>query len=60
MILSDEFKDLIDTLEPLNVEARYPTHKERLLKSLPYESCKDIINKTRELYQWIKTRLLKK
>jgi len=57
---SDEHKDLIDTLEPLNVEARYPTHKERVLKTLSYERCRDIIDKTGELSQWIKEKLLKK
>ena len=30
--LPESFKDFIDTLEPLNIEARYPSHKERLLK----------------------------
>jgi HEPN domain-containing protein len=27
-------KEFIDQIEPLNIEARYPSHKERLLKSL--------------------------
>jgi len=58
--LSNEYKDLIDTLDPLNVEARYPTHKEQLLKALSYERCQEIIDRTRELYRWIKERLLKK
>lgn len=31
--------DFIDTLEPLNIEARYPSYKERLLKSLNADCC---------------------
>ncbi len=53
-------ENLIDILEPLNVEARYPTHKEILLKTLDYERCKQIVNRTKGLYQWIKERLLRK
>ena len=30
--LSEEQLDFIDTLEPLNIEARYPSYKERLMK----------------------------
>ena len=29
--MTDEQKDFIDFLEPLNIEARYPTTKEKLL-----------------------------
>lgn len=32
--LSEEQLDFIDKLEPLNIEARYPSYKERLMKSL--------------------------
>ena len=41
--MTEEQKDFIDLLEPLNVEARYPTHKERLMLSLSDERCKEII-----------------
>ena len=58
--MTEEQKDTIDLLEPLNVEARYPTHKEKLMQTLNYERCKEIIDKTEELYKWIKRQLLKK
>ncbi len=32
--MSDGQLDFIDELEPLNIEARYPSYKERLMKSL--------------------------
>lgn len=50
-------KDFIDQIEPLNIEARYPSHKERLLKSLTEEKCTEILQKTKELQQWIKEKL---
>ena len=50
-------KDFIDQIEPLNIEARYPSHKERLLKSLTNEKCIEILTKTKELQKWIKRKL---
>ncbi len=55
--LSEEQKDFLDQIEPLNIEARYPSHKERLLKSLTESKCMEIIGKTRELQKWIKEKL---
>ncbi len=54
---TEEQKDFIDQIEPLNVEARYPSHKERLLKSLTHEKCLEIIKQSKELQQWIKEKL---
>lgn len=53
----EEQKKFIDQLEPLNIETRYPLHKERLLKSLNEEKCREILNNTRELQGWIKLKL---
>ena len=50
-------KDFIDQIEPLNIEARYPSHKERLLKSLTEQKCSEILQMTKELQQWIKEKL---
>jgi HEPN domain-containing protein len=54
---TESFKEFIDQIEPLNIEARYPSHKERLLKSLTDTKCLEIIQKTKELQKWIKERL---
>ena len=35
--MSQEQLSLLDTLSPLNIEARYPIHKSRLLESLTVE-----------------------
>src|SRR5450759_2517455 len=55
--LSDEFKDFIDILEPLNIEARYPSHKEKLLQGLTKEKCEEILKSTNQLQSWIKVKL---
>ena len=56
-LLSDEQKDFIDLIEPLNVEARYPSNKEQLMKSLTRERCRDIFDKAEELQLCIKQKL---
>ncbi|MDD5184985.1 MAG: HEPN domain-containing protein [Paludibacter sp.] len=55
--LPDQFKDFIDVLEPLNIEARYPSHKEQLMKSLTKERCQSILDNTRKLKIWIIEKL---
>ena len=56
-MFSEEQKNFIDQIEPLNIEARYPSHKERLLKSLTESKCKEILEKTKEIQKWIKEKL---
>lgn len=55
--LDENQNNLINTLEPLNIEARYPTDKERLLKSLTPEKCDKIISSTKEFLEWTKAKL---
>lgn len=59
-LFSEEQKDFIDQIEPLNIEARYPSHKERIMRSLTENKCLEIIDKTRQLQSWIKVKLLTK
>jgi len=47
----------LNLLEPLNIEARYPTHKEELLKSLSKERCEEILVNTKKFQKWVKERL---
>ncbi len=54
---SKEQKDFLDLLEPLNIEARYPTHKELLLKSLTHDRCSEILHNAMELQKWIIQKL---
>ena len=55
--MSEEQTDFIDELEPLNIEARYPSYKERLMKSLTVDRCKELIEQTDKLRIWIKSKL---
>jgi HEPN domain-containing protein len=54
---SEKQKNFIDLLEPLNIEARYPSHKEKLLASLTEKRCNEILKKSKELHSWIKQKL---
>lgn len=55
--MSDTQKKTLFLLNPLNIESRYPSYKETLLKQLTDDKCSEIINQTKELTQWIKTQL---
>lgn len=56
-IFVNEQKEFIDQIEPLNIEARYPSYKDRLLKSLTAEKCREILDNTKKMQQWIKKKL---
>ena len=56
-LFSEDQKDFIDLLEPLNIESRYPSHKEKLLQSLSETRCLEILTKTKQLQEWIKQKL---
>jgi HEPN domain-containing protein len=58
-ILSESQTQLINTLMPLNIQARYPNDKKLLLKELDYKKCKKILKETRELYKWIEKLLIR-
>ncbi|MBD5355831.1 MAG: HEPN domain-containing protein [Bacteroides sp.] len=55
--MTEQQLELIDSLEPLNIEARYPSYKERLMKSLNAEKCNELLKQTKELQIWIKSKL---
>lgn len=54
---SESQKDFIDQIEPLNIETRYPSQKDRLLQSLTKEKCIELIKTAKDLQEWIKMRL---
>jgi HEPN domain-containing protein len=55
--LDEETFLFIIGLQPLNIEARYPSYKEVILKNLTEEKCENLIKKTKEFFKWIKTKL---
>lgn len=52
--LNEKQKELIIKLLPMNIEARYPENKIRLLETLSENDCKQMIAETEELFLWIK------
>ena len=55
--LSNEQLALLDTLNPVNIEARHSLHKELLLKSLTPEKYTELIRETDAMVEWLKTKL---
>ena len=51
--IPNDMKDIIDILEPLNIEARYPSQKDRLFAELTEARCNKILSDTEVLYRWI-------
>ena len=56
-LMNDEQRDFLDTITNYNIEARYPEDKEELAKTLTKDFCRQIIDETKQLQQWIKDRL---
>jgi len=56
-VMAEEQKNFIDFLEPLNIEARYPTQKDKLLALLTSEKCMEIVQRTESELQWVMTKL---
>jgi len=54
---SEGQKEFLDLLEPLNIEARYPTDKQQLLKSLTPDRCLEILSHAQELQRWLSQKL---
>ena len=55
--LSEEQLDFLDFVQPLNIEARYPETKQKLLEVLSEERCREICLKTEEFFIWVKAKL---
>ncbi|MCL2056342.1 MAG: HEPN domain-containing protein [Oscillospiraceae bacterium] len=55
--LSEDQKKLLGELNPLNIEARYPEHKERIAKTLTAEKTAGLLRETEDLLCWIKQML---
>ena len=57
--LSEEQVTLLAKLQPLQIEARYPSYKERIASTLTHDYCKGLLNETEEFLCWIKLKLEK-
>jgi HEPN domain-containing protein len=56
-MLNQEQLDFIRSIEPLNVESRYPADRELLARALSENKCRLILDHTTEIYGWIKQKL---
>jgi len=57
VMMSEEQKDFLNTITNFNIEARYPEDKEALSRVLTLQTCRGIIDETKQLQQWIKEKL---
>ena len=57
-LLSEEQKNYIREIDPLNIEARYPEYKTEISKSLTHSKCVDLLEQSKNLQQWIKEKIL--
>ena len=48
---------LLDSLQPLNIQARYPSYKEKIYKMLNRKNTTNLLKDTTEFIQWIKKKL---
>jgi HEPN domain-containing protein len=56
-VMTDEQKDFLRELNPLNVESRYPEYKDKILQTLTPQLCAEILAKTEVFLCWIKQQL---
>ena len=55
--MSDEQKDFLDRVTNFNIEARYPEDKDALYHRLSKQACRQMIDETKQLMQWITEEL---
>jgi HEPN domain-containing protein len=48
---------LLEKMNPLNIEARYPDNKSLIAEALTKEYCKELVKDTEDLLLWIKQQL---
>ncbi len=56
-LMNEELNLFIEMMTPMNIEARYPDYKSLLASSLNKNVCAEILTKTQQLQQWIKSKL---
>jgi HEPN domain-containing protein len=55
--MTDEQTTLLDTLNPLQIEARYPEYKQQTESALTNEQCVSMIAQAKEMIIWIEKQL---
>jgi len=57
--LTDTQMDFLEELTPYNIEARYPSYKEKMAAKLSAEYCESLLIRTEEFLCWTKQKLEK-
>jgi HEPN domain-containing protein len=55
-LLSENHKTFLDTVEPLNIESRYPDYKKKIFDSLTFDKSEQVLRQTKELFEWLRNR----
>ena len=53
---SEDQKKFISLIQPMNIESRYPTYKDKILQTLDDALCGEILKQTKEMCQWLRNR----
>ena len=56
--MSDEQRDFLQEVRPMNIEARYPDYKRSITNALNAEKTHQIVEQTRQMQQWILQKCL--
>lgn len=57
-LLGEKHLDFIDIINSYYIEARYSEEIEKLTKNINKVKAAEILNNTKELYQWLKTKTI--
>lgn len=56
-MMDEEKISFLHSLQPLNIESRYPSYKDFLFTKLNYTNTKEILKETKTYFKWIKNML---
>jgi len=56
-LMCEQQKDFIEALNPLNIEARYPDYKSKIVQTMTIDVTQNILTNTKELLQWTKQKI---
>ena len=52
-LMSEEQRDFLQVIRPMNIEARYPDYKRSIARTLGEDNTRQILEQTKQMQQWI-------
>ncbi len=52
-LMSEEQRDFLQLIRPMNIEARYPDYKRSIARTLGEDNTRQILEQTKQMQQWI-------